>query len=147
MTMEERFWNKVLKRADNECWEWLAQKTSLGYGVFWLNGKNNKAHRVAWTLMNGAIPDGLVVRHKCRGKCVNPNHMELGTMKDNQIDRVRDGTTNRGERHGMSKLTEDQVRQIKKIQNRSIGDIAKDYNVSRRTIGMIKDGIRWQWIE
>lgn len=145
--MGDRFWSKVERRGNDECWRWTAQRSPLGYGVFWLNGKNAQAHRVAWEETHGAIPEGLVVRHKCRGRCVNPNHLELGTRADNQHDRIRDGTSNRGERHGHSKLTEDQVRQIKGVDpTRTNTSIAMEYGVSRETIGLIRRGKRWGWL-
>lgn len=83
--------------ANDECWEWLGTKLR-GYGRFHLSPaqheyKTSFAHRVAWELTNGKITDGLIVRHKCRGKCVNPNHLELGTHWDNAKDKYRDGTT------------------------------------------------------
>jgi hypothetical protein len=70
----ERFWLKVDR--SGECWEWQGAKT-LGYGHFSLNKKAVKAHRVAYELTRGPIPDGLVIDHLCRNRaCVKPDHLE-----------------------------------------------------------------------
>ena len=144
--MEDRFWSKVKRGTDDECWEWLGCKQRQGYG--WT--KRGLAHRVAWELTHNKIPEGLVVRHKCRGKCVNPNHMELGTYAENNADKVRDGTSTRGETNRMSRLTEEQVRTIKhRLTNYERGmvkQLATEYGVSRLTISSIKSGQNWGWI-
>lgn len=142
---ETRFWSKVRRGAEDECWEWLASKDGYGYGQIWTNGTMAKAHRVAWELTHGKIPDGLVVRHKCRGKCVNPNHMELGTYAENMADMVRDGTSTRGERHPMRILTEEQIREIR-VRSETQRVLAAEYGVTQQTISQIKTGKRWGWL-
>lgn len=93
-TNEERFWSKVNKGNPDECWEWLGTKDRYGYGRFHLNGKMEKAHRIAYQFTYGSIPEGEVVRHKvCRNRaCCNPNHLKTGTQDDNQMDMMEDGT-------------------------------------------------------
>lgn len=94
-----RFWTFVLKRAPNECWLWTgnvvrARDTGIEYGLFGIAEDDTVlAHRYAWTLTNGAIPVGKIVRHVvCRNTlCVNPTHLAVGTHKDNHDDAVRDG--------------------------------------------------------
>ena len=86
----DRFLNKVSKDNTTGCWIWTAAKFTRGYGAFKLNGKQTKANRTAWTLFNGPIPSGLCVLHKCDNPlCVNPNHLWLGTEKDNSQDMFR----------------------------------------------------------
>jgi anaerobic ribonucleoside-triphosphate reductase activating protein len=84
-TVAERFWSKVEKGAG--CWLWKAGKQSQGYGGFWYKGHTQQAHRVAWELANGSIPEGLVVCHRCDNPgCVRPAHLFLGTVEDNNSD-------------------------------------------------------------
>jgi hypothetical protein len=81
VTVAERFWSKVDKTAD--CWLWQGSKSN-GYGYFYLNGKNTGAHRVAYEMLCGPIPDGLVLDHLCQAPaCVNPDHLEPVTHQEN----------------------------------------------------------------
>jgi len=82
----DRFWEKVDVRGDDECWEWKAAK-SKGYGR--IGGKNNtyiEAHRLAYMLVKGDIPKGYDLDHLCKNHgCVNPNHLEAVTHKENLL--------------------------------------------------------------
>ncbi len=80
----KRFWSKVELTGLYSCWEWLASKQNMGYGLFSYDGTMKLAHRVAYTLVLGPIPKGLVLDHLCRNKtCVNPLHLEAVTQKEN----------------------------------------------------------------
>ena len=87
MTNIERFWSHVRKDSNNECWIWLSSLTEDGYGIFWIDHYHNiRAHRYLYELVKGKIPDGLVIDHLCRNpKCVNPNHLEAVTNKENLL--------------------------------------------------------------
>jgi hypothetical protein len=87
--LADRFWPKVDRRDDDDCWPWLGQTNRAGYGAIVSaghNGKKLQAHRVAYELLVGPIPEGLVIDHLCRNpSCVNPAHMEPVTNADNTI--------------------------------------------------------------
>lgn len=87
-----RFWSKVNKAAPNGCWEWFGAKTPGGYGTFWTGSEKIQAHRWAWQEANGPIPKGLLGCHKCDNPpCVNPEHIFIGTHKDNHDDAKKKG--------------------------------------------------------
>lgn len=113
--MIERFRRFVDRRGEDECWPWTGRVNSGGYGEF-RDVKMRKAHRVAYELYVGPIPDGEVVRHKCDNpSCVNPRHLIPGTQKQNVRDRYVRGRDfhHRGEDHGKSKLSRGQVISIR----------------------------------
>lgn len=154
----DRFWEKVDKRGDDECWEWLASCDSGGYGLFHNEGKHNRAHRVSWELTNGSIPSGrgyhgICVCHKCDNrKCVNPSHLFLGTHKQNVADRERKGRNivKRGEDSHYAKLREVDVINIRAIWKYCDGattdKLAKIYNVHRTSIYNIIAGKTWMHV-
>jgi len=152
-----RFWKFVEKRGKNECWEWVGGTTPSGYGRFWLNGKNISATHFA---IGVEVPSGMVVCHKCDNpKCVNPLHLFLGTYKDNMDDmrikgrmvtkRVVRKNYKRGEGHYLSKLTQEQVKQIRQMHiPRKFGAdrIAKLFGVTDSTIKKILKRDTWRHI-
>jgi hypothetical protein len=90
---QSRFWSQVVKT--DSCHLWTGYVHSGGYGRVYFHeyGKVMRAHRVAWEIRNGPVPDGLMVLHKCRNRnCVNVEHLYLGTARENGLDAVRDGT-------------------------------------------------------
>lgn len=91
-TLRERFWDKV--QTGPGCWAWLAHKNNKGYGMIQPGGKGNKvlAHRVAWVLLRGPIPEGKNVLHRCDNpQCTNPEHLFLGSHRDNMLDKHAKG--------------------------------------------------------
>lgn len=83
----EKFWSKVKVNPKTDCWEWQKGTASLGYGWFWIgNGKQVYAHRFAYEVNKGKIPNGLELDHLCRNhKCCNPDHLEMVTSKENVL--------------------------------------------------------------
>lgn len=154
LTLEERFWSKVKIGAPTECWEWQAGIKENGRGHFMTGKKNYQAHRVAWELTNGPIPDGLYVCHKCdNGKCCNPNHLFLGTPADNTHDMINKGRKwlGYGEKAPYVKLNQEQVEFIRSHYkwfdpNWNMPALAKMFNVSKSTIGSIIRRKTWSSI-
>lgn len=101
MTVSERFLGKADIGGADECWEWTKSKFKDGYGQFWLNRTNRLAHRVAYELFVGKIPEGMFVCHSCDcPPCVNPKHLFIGTHQDNTTDSVNKNRRATGHRNG-----------------------------------------------
>lgn len=90
-SMQDRFEAKVSPVPHAGCWLWTGAETGTGYGAFWAHGER-RAHRVSYRLYKGPIPNGMVVCHRCDTPlCVNPEHLFLGTQRDNMLDASRKG--------------------------------------------------------
>jgi len=145
----KRFWNKVVKRT-NGCWEWTASIAWNGYGRFKYAGKMALAHRVSYILKYGPVPDGMMVCHTCDNrKCVNPDHLFLGSHQDNMDDMVTKGRGATKDqtraKNGNAKLSENDVMTIKGRleQGDKNTHIAKDFGVHHSTISAIKRSVSW----
>jgi len=142
MTIGERFWAKV-KKTDT-CWLWTSSLYGQGrYGKFFVgNKKSIGAHRFSYMLNKGSIPCGLMILHTCDvPSCVNPEHLYAGTSRDNERDAIDRGRIARRETHGMHKLTDEEVREIRKTK-RNTKMIALKYGIS---ITWVKDLRRGNW--
>jgi len=97
---KERFLEKFDKNAPNGCWEWKGAKVGSGYGEFWFEGAMVLAHRFSYELFKGPIPEGKLVCHMCANRrCVNPDHLWLGTHKENTEDCILKGRFSKGNKH------------------------------------------------
>ncbi len=153
---ENRFWSKILTGDINECWECVAMSlTKKNYGEFSINSKRIRAHRFSYQLFhNRLIKDNMVIMHICDNPlCVNPNHLSEGTQQENITDMCNKGRANgggvKGEKQGLSKLTEKQVLEIRaKYQNggKSYSKLAKEYCVHKSSIREIIKRITWKHI-
>lgn len=136
-----RFWSRVSSGRDFHCWEWQGAKAPKGYG----RCSAGMAHRVAYELVYGPIPEGLVIRHKCDNpRCCNPKHLTPGTTQDNTNDKVERGRHPRGQSASRAKLTEDEALEILRNPDRlRVSDLAQRFNVSKSTVSLIRSGDRW----
>jgi hypothetical protein len=155
-TLAERFWAKVDRRGDNECWPWLAGKNNKGYGRIYGSAKKRhlSAHRAAWEVTHGKPPADMCVCHSCDNPgCCNPAHLFLGTYADNNHDRDRKKrhTALRGQEHPRpgKKLTENDVREIR--HRVAVGEsqraVARSKQVAHSTVGDIIRGQTWTWLK
>lgn len=138
--IEIKFWRMVKKGCANvtpvgsDCWEWQGFKRK-GYGRTWLNGKNMRAHRVAWIFANGQIPGGMVICHHCDNpSCVNPDHLFAGTNATNTADKVRKGRTYKKVTPAMVTIIREDARSSRKV--------AADLGISHSTVVGIRSGER-----
>lgn len=140
-TLHDRFWEKVDVRGNDECWNWMAGRSSNRYGCIKVGGKKGKdlkAHRVQM-IWQGVEIDGKVVRHRCDNPmCVNPKHLEVGTQYDNIQDMMQRNRNNQpsGEWNGMAKLSSSAVRQIRERlrDGETVSSIARSLNANHLLI-------------
>jgi hypothetical protein len=143
------WWDRFREKIDvlGKCWNWMSALDDKGYGVFYIDGKNKKAHRLVYELKCGPIPDGFDVCHHCDNpRCVNPEHLFLGVDKDNQRDSISKGRNAFGERHGRSKITDEIAAEIKNSPLSQV-KLAKIYGLNQSTIGQIKRGQNWKHVK
>lgn len=128
------------------CWEWTGAKTRAGYGVFSIRGKLVYAHRYSYEETIGQIPSGLCVCHRCDNRaCVNPDHLFLGTIRENAHDAMVKGRVRHGRNHPNAKLDEHGVGEIRSrlVRGENQAAIARSYGVTASNISHIKRGATW----
>ena len=145
--VETRFFNKVEKR-ENGCWIWTGHCNTRGYPMFYENGEVLVGHRWAYEHWVAAIPKGQILRHKCdTPACVNPKHLEPGTLQDNSRDALI-----RRRRVGKIKLDPEKVREIRKLIAGGKVDwtvyraVGKKFGVTASTIYHMHVGRIWSWV-
>lgn len=142
----EVFWSHVNKSGD--CWLWTAAIGTDGYGRWSIqNYWHLRAHRAAWIIAHGDIPDGKWVLHRCDVPlCVKPSHLFLGTVQDNVDDLWNKGKGLSGERHPGAKLDWERVRLIRKLYKRGTAgrELARLFSVDHALIHMIVHGKVWK---
>ena len=141
----------LFKEDDNGCFICTSHvRNQKGYPMTKRNGSTMHVHRYVWEEYNGRIPKGMVVRHKCDNPaCMRLNHLEIGTVADNNRDMTERGRYAgflKGEDNQQSVLTEKQVKQIKHDKAHSGYALAKMFNVCKKTIYMIRNGVTWKHI-
>jgi hypothetical protein len=151
--IENRFWKHVETGNDDECWRWLACVDKDGYGKFFLEGKIVSAHRYSYKLVKGIIGEGLCICHRCDNPiCVNPNHLFSGTVKDNNIDKMKKGRAKgngKGELNTQAKLKSEDVIEIRQKYDTGLfshSQLVDIYKVSKSQIQRIISKKFWKHI-
>lgn len=135
------------------CWLWTGSPGAGGYGVLVTGRKTMKAHRASWIVHRGPIPDGCKVCHRCdTPACVNPDHLFLGSQRDNVHDMVRKGRCQKnmlgryGNLSPLAKLSEQEAREIRRLHadGRSQHSLAKQFGRSPMTINRLVRNISWR---
>jgi hypothetical protein len=149
-TLQDRFEKKVEMIPFSDCHHWTAATNKFGYGKISVSKNVWKfAHRISWEFSNGDVPEGMCVLHTCDNpRCVNPNHLYLGSHKDNAQDRERRqrGNQPKGSASGRSKLSADQVFEIRKLYcsgKYSYRKLGKMFGVDGKSIADIVNGRNW----
>jgi hypothetical protein len=145
--MFTRFWSHVNRRSGSACWQWTGTGNGRGYGTFPIGSRRIMAHRFAWLASRGDIPEGQDVCHRCDNPgCVNPDHLFLGTHRENLLDSVRKG---RKRAWGQQKLNAEQVIEIR--QRCAAGerqrDVAMTLGIARNTVSQIVTRKTWAHLD
>lgn len=152
-----RFEKRYKRGKVGECWAWLGASANCGYGSFRYMGRNRNAHRVAYMIANKvSLIRSQVVRHKCDNTpCVNPAHLEVGTMSDNTQDMMKRGRHRSvppkqgfGENNTRAKLSTKQAIESHRLRDAGfkIGAIAEKMKVSRSAMSNLLSGLNWPHI-
>lgn len=152
-TLPERFYSKV--RKTDLCWLWQNSATPAGYGQFWDGKRRIDAHRFSYSFHKGEIPEGYVVMHICDVRlCVNPEHLSVGTQRDNLLDMYSKGRGRTKESYKLqsgelswnstiSAHQADAIRHEYSLGKTSWAKLARTYGTSKRTIGRILHNERY----
>lgn len=150
-TAAELLWARTDKTTSpHGCWLVSGVAQHNGYLHIFDAGRQVKAHRLSWELLRGPVPAGLKVLHNCPGgdnpRCVNPDHLFLGTQRDNIHDSIRKGRYNT---YGVQKLNAAQVREIRALAARGVlqKDIAKRFNIARNSVSGIVHRKSWDHLD
>lgn len=158
MVIERRFWAKA-ERQSNGCWFYAGGRDKDGYGIFDMNGKSCRAHRVALILRRKVIPPKGVVMHECDNPpCIRPTHLRIATQRENDQDAISKGRRRptesgignfnrqrRGEKHHKAALSNRDVLAIRSssVLGKSARSLAKKYGVNKSTISRVVNRETW----
>lgn len=142
----DRFENSFTSNCNEKCWEWNEELSKSGYGIIRIGKTVILAHRLSFEIFNGELKD-LFVCHSCDNrKCINPNHLWLGSQKENILDAVAKGRMNQGENGFHSKLNELTVRNIINLWNNgtTTSELSNMYNLSQSYLSILIGGKSWK---
>lgn len=140
---EVRFWSKAIILDGDSCWLWNGAVSGNGYGLFTIRRRNISAHKASYVMVFGEVPDGLILRHSCNVRiCVNPRHLNPGTHRENEQDKIDAGRKPRGNACSGVKIRDEEIGVV--LNRLKSGDsqssIARDYGVSQALIWKIGNG-------
>lgn len=144
----ESFWRRVEKTPT--CWLWTARRRGYGYGYMTVNYRNESAHRISYRLCVGLIPTGVSVLHHCDvPTCVRPEHLYLGSPKDNGRDKASRGRSLAGEQNPNARLKRSSVLEILQASLEGVTQpmLAKKHGVGKTTIWNILHGRAWKSVQ
>lgn len=148
---ESRLWSRVIipKNVITDCWLWNAGKNSWGYGYFKVDGKTKIIHRLVYELLKGSISDGLQIDHLCKIRnCVNPNHLEPVTPKENVRRSSAFGSIQQqGERGSNARLTSEQIKEVKRLYSTGSftqKELGEMFGISFQHVSQIVNNKRWK---
>lgn len=153
---QRRFWEKVKRGNLNRCWEWIGGRNANGYGLYGISPTRTShvgflAHRIAFYLTYGKFPEEAHICHHCDNPpCCNPKHLYLGNPQLNNADKVAKGRQQTGMKHHMHKLTDDEVREIRRkyaVGNTSLSILAAEYGVAIGTVHPIVRRRTWKLLK
>lgn len=150
MELRARFERHYARGDEDDCWEWQSSRFHDGYGRIKVGEKSLRASRVAYELENGAIPSGLSICHTCDNPaCVNPRHLFAASHAENMRDRDRKGRIPRGERRGGAKLTDNDVREMRRLAANgwSQPKLARKFGICSSLTHYILKRTRWAHVE
>ena len=142
-----RILSSVERVPESGCWIWM-KTTNGNYGQLHFHGRKELAHRASWIVHRGPIPGGMVICHRCDVRlCVNPDHLFVGTAKDNVSDMVRKGRMVQADRSGRrnpkAKLSAEQVMEATQ-SDEPTQHLADRFGVAYQTVWRIRKGIGWR---
>lgn len=149
--VREKLLANIRKNEVCGCWNWLGNCQNNGYGRLKFRNVRSLAHRVSWQVFRGEIPKGMCILHSCDNpRCVNPDHLFLGTKDDNNQDMIEKGRDRKvcGEKSPKAKLTVGQVRELRRLylEGVKIYQLAPIFGINRSSIGAIVRRKTWKHV-
>jgi hypothetical protein len=147
---EQYVFDNAVPITESGCWLWDRSLSAKGYGWATFEGVVRRAHRLSFEAFRGLIPRGMLVCHRCDVRsCVNPEHLFLGTAKDNALDAVSKGRTLVGEKNPRTSLNADSVKSIRSLYagGAKIAHIARAFGLKHSATSAICKGISWKYLD